>query len=261
MKTSNFPSYNRTKVFETALRAARGDAAVEKAFKDIGLTGNEQPFMAKTWMAKYRALVALEPSIALSQQAQNALQSIVGSTARPSAVASSTVSPTGRVSKPLSPARPSQSAIPTRPVIDANLHGLDRVRASIRADMQAGTHGLQPLAADNDPWQLPASLASIPPVGRKIARLDVDQLGALACEVFGEVETNRLVSTSNSDAQTLNRLERQFFIENLTIPGQTDNAFNASLRMTNQTTGLAGVAHRRQQGKIDSFVAFLESES
>ena len=123
-----------------------------------------------------------------------------------------------------------------------------------------GLIGLQPLAAENDPWKLPASLASIPPVGKKIARLDVDQLGALACEVFGEVETNRLVATSNSDAQTLNRLERQFFIENLTIPGQTD-AFDASLRMTNSTTGLAGVAHRRQQSQIDAFVAFLESES
>jgi hypothetical protein len=255
MKTLIMPNYQRVTVWEAEIRATKGDAIVDAAFRKAGLAGNESPTMVKTFHAKWNALRELDPSIMLPRQTREAIQSIGGAQAK---------SP--GLPLPVSPPRPSQSA-PTRPapqarpVIDANLHGLDRVRASICAEMQAGTHGLQPLAAENDAWKLPASLASIAPVGHTIARLDVDQLGALACEVFGEVQTNRLVATSNSDAQTLNRLERQFFIENLTIPGQTDNAFNASLRMTNQTTGLAGVAHRRQQGKIDSFVAFLESES
>jgi hypothetical protein len=252
MKTLIMPNYQRVTVWEAEIRATKGDAIVDAAFRKAGLAGNESPTMVKTFHAKWNALRELDPSIMLPRQTREAIQSIGGAQAKSPAVP-----------LPVSPAKPSQSAKPApqaRPVIDANLHGLDRVRASIRADMQAGTHGLQPLAADNDPWKLPASLASIPPAGKKIARLDVDQLGALACEVFGEVETNRLVATSNSDAQTLARLERQFFVENLRIPGQTD-AFDASLRMTNSTTGLAGVAHRRQQSQIDAFVAFLESES
>ncbi len=252
------PNYQRVTVWEADIRATKGDAIVDAAFRKAGLSGNESPTKVKTFVAKFNALRELDPSIELPPKTRDAVKAASGTQARPALPIQSSAG----VNAP----RPSQSAIPTRPapqarpVLNANLHGLDRVRASICADMQAGTHGLQPLAADNDPWKLPASLASIPPVGKKIARLDVDQLGALACEVFGEVETNRLVATSNSDAQTLARLERQFFVENLRIPGQTD-AFDASLRMTNSTTGLAGVAHRRQQNQINAFVAFLESES
>jgi len=47
--------------------------------------------------------------------------------------------------------------------------------------------------------------------------------------------------------ETVHILERQMFIENLHIPGQKDDSFDPNLRMTNTTTGLAGVSHRRQQ--------------
>ena len=265
VKNITFPNYQRVTLWEAQIRASEGNEKVDSAFHQAGLTGNEPPFKVRTFVAKWNALRELDPSIALPPKTREAIQAI-GGAVRPAvmpvaAPAKQTIPAVAGIAplKTFAPAAPQGPTSPARPAVDGNLRGLDRVRASIRADMQAGTHGLQPAAAESDPWKLPASLASVPRVGNKIDRLTLDQLGVLAVEVFGEVATCLLVASSEGDAETLHRLERQFFVEGLTIPGQTPDSFSANLRMTPQTTGLAGVSHRRQQCQVDAFVAHLES--
>ena len=259
MKTITFPNYQRVTLWEAEIRAAKGDSAVNEAYRKIGLTGNESPVKAKTFIAKWNALRELDPSITLPRQTREAVQNI-GKAVMPATPSPATLANQPKPIRSFAPTAPPKQTPPGRPAIDGNLRGLDRMRASIRADIEAGTHGLPPPAASDDPWKLPASLSSVPRVGNKVDRLTLDQLGVLAIEVFGEVATCLLVATSESDAQTLHRLERQFFIENLKIPGQTAESFSPNLRMSPQVGIFAG-PNRRQQCRIDAFVAHLEESN
>ncbi len=256
------PSYSRVLVWEQEARAAKGDTVVDAAFRAAyqaaGLSGTERKEQMKVVMAKWDALRKLDPSVELPQKTRDAVKA-AGGTARFALPV--TPLPVANVARPFQSAIPPKPASPARPAVDGSLRGVERMAASIRRDMAAGIHGLQRPATDDDPFKIPVSLASIPPVGRKVARLDVDQLGALACEIFGEVETNRICATSSSDAETLHRLERQYYIEGLKIPGQTAESFAANLRMSPPPSGIFGGMHRRQQTMIDAFIAFLESES
>jgi len=237
-----------------------GNATVDAAFRNAGLMGTESKLTARTINRKFNVLRLLDPSIELPQKTRDAVKAAGGPASYLSPVASPTVSAPASLTKLFSSARPVAPA--AKPAdSNANLHGMERIMAGIRREKATGTFGLPPTANEAGAWSLSPSLASIPAVGHTIERLDVEQLGALCCEVLGEVETNRLVARSNSDVETVHILERQMFIENLHIPGQKDDSFDPNLRMTNTTTGLAGVSHRRQQCRIDAYLAHLEESN
>ena len=65
MKTLTMPNYQRVTVWEADIRATKGDAIVDAAFRKAGLSGNESPTKVKTFVAKFNALRELDPSIEL----------------------------------------------------------------------------------------------------------------------------------------------------------------------------------------------------
>jgi hypothetical protein len=249
MKQIMMPSYVRVQVWDQETRAALGDAVVDAAFRAAfqaaGLSGTERKETMKVVMAKWNALRQLDPSIELSKKARDAVKAASGAFRPALPVASLPTASLPKLSPPATPSKPTQG-----------LHGMELCRASIRADIAAGTHGLQAVADDNG-LKLPPALANVPTTG-KMDKLSLDNLGLLALTTFGAVAVTRLVSSCDSNAATRMKLERQFWVEGYDLRGNSENSFPANLQMT-PPTGIYATFHRRAQAVIDLFLQHLSS--
>ena len=249
------PSFTKTCEAEARVRASHGNAAVDKAFLEAGLTGKEPPTKVRTFVRKLSALQSLDPSIAYPQRAREAMQSIALSKVAPG-VASVDV-PTANTPKIFQPATAEKRLPEAAPAkLTEGLHGIALTQAAIRADIASGRHGVQAISND-DEVQLPPALANVPPVD-KMGKLSLDNLGLLALTTFGAVAVTRLVSSCDSNAATRMKLERQFWVEGYDLRGNAENSFPANLKMTPPTV-IYATFHRRAQTVIDLFLQHLSS--